>query len=181
MKPPARRNKKALKTVKKKALKTVKKKALPGHSAVLADICAEVMPDSERDGLDWTNSESRALPAENEVMVPFGWKVLVMPMRRETISKGGILIPQVVQDTDMYLNYIGRIVALGPLAFRHAKYSDMGLTREQEYKRGDWVIYPIYQYARIDFKGTKLIILNDDSFLGHVPEGGDPWSFKVER
>lgn len=158
-----------------------KGKSLAGHSANLADIHAEVLPDHERDALDWTNDASRKLPEPGEVMDPFGWKVLVMPMRRETVSRGGILIPQVVQDTDMYLNYIGRIVALGPLAFKHAKYADMGLRPEDQYKRGDWVVYPIYQYARIDFKGTKLILLNDDSFLGRVPEGVSPWDFKVER
>lgn len=158
-------------------------KALAGHSIDLKTMESEygiVMEDAQ-DAIDWVNDERVKLPAENDVMRPFAWKVLVMPMRPATISKGGILIPQVRQDTDQYLNYIGRVVALGPLAYKHPKWAGMGLQPGDAPKRGDWVIYPIYQYARIDFRGRKLILLNDDSFLGVVPEGVSPWDFKLER
>lgn len=169
------------KTAKRKKARKATGKALPGHSAMLEDLGVEFMGDADRDALDWTNNESRKLPEPGEVLEPFGWKILVMPMRRESITKGGIILAQVTQDTDMYLNYIGRIVAVGPLAYRHSKYADMGLAEKDYYQRGDWVVYPIYQYARIDFKGVKLILLNDDSFLGRLPEGVSPWDFKVER
>lgn len=131
--------------------------------------------------VDWANPEDRPLPPEGEILVPFGWKMLVMPMRPKMVSKGGILIPQVAQDGDQYLNYVGRVVALGSLCFKHAKFREMGLTESDKPKRGTWVVYPIYQYQRIDFKGTKLILLNDDSFLATVPEGVSPWDFKLER
>ena len=90
-------------------------------------------------------------------------------------------MPQVRVETDQYLNYVGRIVTVGPLVYRHSKYAGMGMEEHHRYKRGDWVVYPIYQYQRIDFKGIKLILLNDDSFLGRVPEGVSPWDFKLER
>lgn len=130
---------------------------------------------------EWTNEETAELPAENSFIEPFGWKILVMPMRPKAVSKGGILIPQVRQEQDQYLNYVGRVVALGPLAYKHSKYANMGMTEAHRYKRGDWVVYPVYQYQRIDFKGIKLVLMNDDSFLGRVPEGVSPWDFKLER
>lgn len=156
-------------------------KALAGHSADLSSIGVDIVDTSEQDRLDWTNDEMKALPKPGEVIVPFGWKILVMPMRQRSVTKGGILIPQTRQDTDQYLNYVGRIVALGSLAFKHSKYAAMGLGAGDIPKVGDWLIYPIYQYARIDFKGTKLILLNDDSFLATVPKGVSPWDFKLER
>lgn len=135
----------------------------------------------EQDAIDWTNDETRPLPEIGEVCEPWGWKILVMPMRPRSVSKGGILIPQTRQEIDLYLNYVGRVVALGPLAYKHQKYADMGMAEADKLKRGDWVLYPIYQYTRLDFRGTKLILLNDDSFVGRIPQGVSPWDFKLER
>ena len=142
---------------------------------------AEFATTSELDAMDWSNPASRALPGENEVLKPFGWRMLIMPMRPESKSAGGIIIPQVRQDTDQYLNYCGRIVSMGSLCFKHPKWGNMGMTEADRPKVGDWIVYPIYQYQRIDFKGVKLIILNDDSFIATVPEGVSPWDFKLER
>jgi len=154
--------------------------ALPGHSARLDSVGADILDDGELDALDWTNDETKHLPGEEEVIKPFGWRILVMPMRPRKMI-GSIIVPITRQETDQYLNYVGRVVALGPLCFKHNKYAQMGLMPEDVPKRGDWIIYPIYQYARIDFRGTKLILLNDDSFIATVPKGVSPWDFKLER
>jgi co-chaperonin GroES (HSP10) len=157
-------------------------KAIAGMSAELESIGVDLLnSNDELDRLDWTNDETKTLPDEKDLIEPFGWKILVMPMRPRSVTKGGILIPQTRQDTDQYLNYVGRIAALGPLCWKLPRYGAMGMTDEHKWKRGDWIIYPIYQYARIDFKGTKLILLNDDSGLARVPKGVSPWDFKLER
>lgn len=154
-------------------------KALPGHSAELEDL--GVMDIGEADALDWTNDERVALPDLNKIIVPFLWKILVMPMRPRPVTKGGILIPQTRQDADQYLTYVGRIVALGPLCYKHPKFKGMGITKADVPRRGDWMLYGVNSYQRIDFKGAKLILLNDDSFLAKVPKGVSPWDFKLER
>lgn len=152
------------------------------ESTLLAATGAQFAGDAQMDQMDWTNPESRSLPGENEVIRPFGWRLLVMPMRPEAKSKGGILIPQVRQDTDQYLNYVGRIISLGPLCFRHPKWSNQGFEFDtMAPRRGDWILYNINQYTRIDYRGTKLIILNDDAFAATVPDGVSPWDFKIER
>jgi co-chaperonin GroES (HSP10) len=158
-------------------------KALAGHSLDLKTLEESygIVHSSDQDAIDWVNDEKTPLPDPGTLIAPFGWKILVMPMRPAMVSKGGIIIPQVRQDTDQYLNYIGRIVSMGPLAYKQRRWADMGLKPEHEPKIGDWVIYPIYQYARIDFKGRKLILLNDDSFLAIVPKGVSPWDFRLER
>lgn len=145
----------------------------------LTEIGVEFADDA--DAVNWSNEEDRALPAASKVIEPWGWKVLVMPVRARAVSRGGIIIPQVKQEIDQYLNYVGRIVALGPMAYKAEKYRAMGQRAKDIPKRGDWMIYPIYQYQRIDFRGTKLILLNDDSFLGRIPKGVSPWDFKLEK
>jgi co-chaperonin GroES (HSP10) len=158
-------------------------KAVAGHSLDMKTLedSYGIVDANDQDEIDWVNDEHRELPPEEKLIRPFGWKLLVMPMRPAMISKGGIIIPQVRQDTDQYLSYVGRIVSMGTLAFKHPKWSNMGFRPEDAPRRGDWIIYPIYQYQRIDFRGTKLILLNDDSFLATVPEGVSPWDFKLER
>lgn len=156
-------------------------KALAGHSAELESIGVDMRDLGEMDALDWTNDEQKGMPDEGAVIQPFAWKILIMPMRQRAISTGGIIIPQTRQEVDAYLNYIGRVVALGPAAYKHPKWAAMGAKLEDMPQRGDWVVYPISQYQRIDFKGTKLILLNDDSFLARVPKGVSPWDFKLER
>lgn len=181
----ARTNKKTEGKVRqaKAAVAKAGEKALEGHSLDLKTLQDNygIVHENEQDAIDWVNDERVPLPNPATLVTPFGWKILVMPMRPATISKGGILIPQVRQDTDQYLNYVGRVVALGPLAYKATRWASMGLKLEHTPQIGDWVLYPIYQYARIDFKGRKLILLNDDSFLGIIPKGVNPWDFKLER
>lgn len=135
----------------------------------------------EADEKPWINEEGTQLPKEGEVVIPFGWQVLVMPVQARAKSAGGIIIPEMSQAKEQYLAYCGQIVALGPLAYKHQKYIDMGITDADKPHRGEWWLFPQYHYHRIDFKGVKLLALNDDSFIGRVPDGVSPWDFKIER
>jgi hypothetical protein len=134
-------------------------------------------------GLDWTNDERTPLPDPEGVVRVFGWRILVMPLRPAMVSEGGILIPQVRQELDEYLTYVGRIVALGPLAYKHQKYAEMGLTQADIPKRGEWWLYPLNSYQRMKWKDTRLIVMNDETLLGRIPteKGANPWDFKLER
>lgn len=129
----------------------------------------------------WVNESGTALPKEGEVLLPFAWQILVMPVQPPAKSAGGIIFADVTRAKDEYLAYVGQIVALGPLAYKHQKYQDMGMTPADMPKRGEWWLFPQYHYHRIDFRGTKLLALNDDSFIGRVPDGVSPWDFKIER
>jgi co-chaperonin GroES (HSP10) len=147
----------------------------------LASIGVEFADKSDADSMDWTNDEKTKLP--KDIMVPFGWKVLVAPMRQAAKTKGGIIIPFTRMETDEYLNYRGRIVAIGTLAWKAARYADMGMTEKDKPKVGDWMLFPLNSYQRLDFKGIKLVVMNDDAFLGRIPveKGVSPWHFKLER
>lgn len=118
-----------------------------------------------------------------ELPRPTLWHVLVMPRQPRKVSEGGILIPAQAQDVEQYQNYIGEIVAMGPLAGKNDKFLNpewsgwskrVGLMnfiagnyvepRRYFYapKVGDWVIYGKYAGMAKTFKGTRFLTINDD-------------------
>ena len=123
------------------------------------------MSDMET-GQDWTN-EDVPRPAEfwNELPRPVLWRILVMPVKPKEISKGGIVIPREAQDAQGHLNYVGKVVSTGALAFKSDKFAG----EDGFPKVGDYVLYSRYAGQQMTYRGTKLLIVNDDEILGVVP------------
>lgn len=116
---------------------------------------------------EWAN-EDREYPEGfwDGLPKPILWRLLVMPVKPKEKSKGGIVIPVQAQDAQRYLNYIGRVVACGELAFKTERFEgDSHLP-----KLGDYVVYSRYTGQPMTYKGVKLLILNDDEVLGTVPD-----------
>lgn len=99
------------------------------------------------------------------------WRILVMPAVPEKVSQGGILLTDGAVETQKHLTYLGRVLALGPLAFK-----DKRLEGEEPPKQGDYVAFGKYAGQAMIYKGTKLLLLNDDELLASVP---DPSLLKV--
>lgn len=115
---------------------------------------------------EWINEDVEH-PKEfwEELPKPILWRLLVMPIKPKEVSKGGIVIPTAAQDAQGHLNYIGKIVAMGALAFKSEKYEgETGFP-----KLGDYVLYSRYAGQQMKYRGTKLLIVNDDEILGRVP------------
>lgn len=115
------------------------------------------MTISEETG--WLNDEDAALP--EDLPEPMYWRLLVMPVRPRKVSRGGILIAESAMEAEGHLNYIGKVVAMGGCCGKHKKYE--GETKEV--KVGSWVIYSRYAGQRIEYKGVKLLFINDDEVL----------------
>ena len=75
-------------------------------------------------------------PIPEKLPEPWGWRMFVMPVQIKKISKGGIIFASQSVDAQMWLHAIGRVVALGPLCFRHQRYTAMGMTDEMKPKVG---------------------------------------------
>lgn len=113
---------------------------------------------------------------------PLLWRVLICPVQPRKLSKGGIALPDAVQDGEEHLNYIGRVVSLGPLAGKSAKFEnpewegpyspDIRARMPSQYlwsvKEGDIVVYGRYAGQRMEWKGVKLVEVNDDEILAVV-------------
>jgi co-chaperonin GroES (HSP10) len=123
---------------------------------------------------DWANDEEIELP--KDLPQPTLWRVLVVPVQPRRMSRGGIALPSQASDAEGYLNYIGRIAALGPLAGKNEKFRVPGSALEQyawDFQVGDWVVYGRYAGQRMEKQGVKLVLVNDDEILAKVqgPEG----------
>ena len=127
---------------------------------------------SDEDLGEWLNVEDIALTPEfmKDLVVPCKWLVMVMPLKPQEVSKGGIVIPQSNQAAQSILNTVGRVIALGPTAGLSPRLGGDETKPHPEFpKVGDFVLYGRYAGQKVVFKGVKMLVLNDDELLGKVP------------
>jgi chaperonin GroES len=87
---------------------------------------------------------------------PLGERVLVKPMAREEVTKGGIVLPDTVKEKPQE----GEVMAVGP-----GKRSEKGEYVPMELKVGDIVIYAKYGGTEIKLDGEDYIILRESDIL----------------
>jgi len=87
---------------------------------------------------------------------PLADRVVVKPLTKEEVTKGGILIPDTAKEKPQE----GEIVAVGP-----GKLGEDGKRIEMEVKKGDRVIYA--KYAGLEWKhdGEEYLILRESDIL----------------
>ena len=101
-----------------------------------------------------------------------GYHVLVRPVSIKQETKGGILLPDSTREDMAYLTTVGKVVAIGDLA-----YAD-----EEKFNKGPWckiddyVCYGKHTGQKIKYKGIKYILLYDDQIIMRVesPKNLDP-------
>jgi len=87
---------------------------------------------------------------------PLADRVVVKPLTKEEVTKGGILIPDTAKEKPQE----GEIIAVGP-----GKMGEDGKRIEMEIKKGDRVIYA--KYAGMEWKhdGEEYLILRESDIL----------------
>ena len=101
-----------------------------------------------------------------------GFHVLVRPSSVKNKTKGGIFIPDSTKDDMSYLTTVGRVIALGDLA-----YKDL-----EKFPNGDWcgvgdyVCYGKHAGTKLYYQNVKLLLLFDDQVIMRVrdPKDLDP-------
>ena len=107
------------------------------------------------------SSETAKLP------VPTGWRILIMPYTPPKISKGGIELPDEVNERERVAVNVGLVMAGGPLAYKdEKKFSG----QEPWCKEKDWVLFGKYAGSRFKIDGGELRLLNDDEILAVVED-----------
>lgn len=87
---------------------------------------------------------------------PLGDRVIVKPIPREEMTKGGIYIP----DTAKEKPQDGEVVAVGP-----GKVGDDGKRQPMEVKKGDRVVYAKYAGTELKEDDDEYIILRESDIL----------------
>ena len=87
---------------------------------------------------------------------PLADRLVVKPIEREEVTKGGIVLPDTVKEKPQE----GEIMAVGP-----GKLSDDGKRIAMEVKVGDRVIYAKYGGTEIKIEDEELVILRESDIL----------------
>ena len=139
---------------------------------------------------DWITEEEREDPKPLPRVV--GWNVLVRPLAIRRKTKGGIHLPDKMRDDLQQVTTVGRVLAVGPLAFQR---KDMYQRRQREiplgedktnyeeyfefspwYGVGDFVTYARYAGVKYVYRGVKLILMqeNEVQMVINSPNDVDP-------
>jgi len=87
---------------------------------------------------------------------PLADRVVVKPIERETVSRGGIVLPDTAKEKPQE----GKVVAVG-----EGRLSDDGKRLPMDVKVGDIVIYAKYGGTEIKINDEELIILRESDIL----------------
>ena len=115
---------------------------------------------------------------EEDVKDPFplpdmpGYTVLIRPISVKSKTKGGILLPDSTKDDISYLTTVGKVLAVGDLAYKDKPKFPKG----DWCKVGDYVCYGKHAGTKLIYKGIKLLLLYDDQVMMRVdsPKDLDP-------
>jgi chaperonin GroES len=91
-----------------------------------------------------------------EKIEPLGDRVVLKPIPREEMSKGGVILPDTVKEKPQE----GEVIAVGP-----GRLSEDGTRIAMELKRGDRVIYARYAGTELKLDDEELVILRESDIL----------------
>ena len=87
---------------------------------------------------------------------PLADRLVVKPMEREEVTKGGIVLPDTVKERPQE----GEVVAAGP-----GRMTDDGKRIAMDVKVGDIVMYAKYGGTEVKVDGEELMILRESDIL----------------
>jgi len=87
---------------------------------------------------------------------PLGDRVVIIPLPKEEVSKGGIVLPDTVKEKPQE----GKIIAVGP-----GKLSEDGKRMVMEVKVGDKVIYSKYAGTEFKLDDEEVVIMRESDIL----------------
>jgi|TARA_A100000171_G_scaffold36580_2_gene35309 co-chaperonin GroES (HSP10) len=154
---------------------------VPEH--VAASLAAEdTAKESKKDGPSLENAyveeSNRVLDPslldkslKERLPTPTGWRILVMPYQGQSITEGGIYIPDEIRQREQLATVVAYVLKVGPLAYKDpAKFGDWV---EPWCKEGEWVCIGRYAGSRFKIDGGEIRIINDDEVIATILEPGD--------
>jgi len=87
---------------------------------------------------------------------PLGDRILVKPLAKEEVSRGGIVLPDTVKEKPQE----GEVIAVGS-----GKRSEKGDIIPMDVKTGDIVLYAKYGGTEIKLEGEDYMILRESDIL----------------
>ena len=139
------------------------KKEVPKHKNALEEKYKEQKVESvEEKRVDETNVAN----IQDELPIPSGWRILVLPFTPKEKTKGGIIIAQESLDKARIATNCGYVVKMGPMAYGDKEKFPTGPWCKEK----DWVIFARYAGSRLPIEGGEVRLLNDDEVLGTIKD-----------
>ena len=118
--------------------------------------------------------------APGDYPVPTGYRLLIEPIKIEETTASGLVLPAQAVEAKEHLRSIGRVIAMGPLAYQHEKFQveqdGAGPPVPQAWcKVGDFVAYATYSGHEIRVRNkaggyTAVRLINDDEVMAVIPD-----------
>ena len=90
---------------------------------------------------------------------PLADRVIVKPIEKEEVTKGGLVIPDTVKERPQE----GVVIAIGP-----GRLSEDGKRVPIEVKKGDRVIYARYAGIELKYEDEDYLVLRESDILAKV-------------
>ena len=120
----------------------------------------------------WISGEETEVSDPSPLPIIPGFHILIRPVSIKTKTKGGILLPDSTKDDMAYLTTVGKVLAVGDLAYQDTTKFGNGPWCTV----GDYVCYGKHTGVKMVYKRVKLILLFDDQIMLKVenPKDLDP-------
>ena len=101
------------------------------------------------------------MAAKSVKLEPLADRMVVKPIAREEVTKGGIVLPDTAKEKPQE----GEVLAVGP-----GRMSDDGVRIPMDIKKGDVVLYSKYGGTEVKVEDEELIILRESDILAKKPK-----------
>jgi co-chaperonin GroES (HSP10) len=122
-----------------------------------------------------------AFPATEAGIKPFGSRVLVQIRTPKKTSSGGIILNTDTKDTEKWNTQVGKVIALGPLAFKNRNtmesWPEGAWCTEGEFVRVAKYGGDRWEVTLPNGESAMFVIFNDLDIMGQVL--GDPLAIKA--
>lgn len=106
-----------------------------------------------------------------------GWRIIIAPVKIQEQTAGGILLTTDTQKLAETTRFIGKVISMGPLCYKHEKFKHHPSqdTPQPWCKVGDVVSVSSYAGSKIPMKHEdgeefSLKIINDDEVLSVITD-----------
>jgi co-chaperonin GroES (HSP10) len=129
----------------------------------------------------YENAMKEAFPATEAGIKPFGSRVLVQIRTPKKTSSGGIILNTDTKDTEKWNTQVGKVIALGPLAFKNRNtmesWPEGAWCTEGEFVRVAKYGGDRWEVTLPNGESAMFVIFNDLDIMGQVL--GDPLAIKA--
>ena len=115
------------------------------------------------------NKENDTRPESAKVPQPTGWRIVVLPHKGTSTTKGGVHLTDKTVDSTQLTSVVALVLETGPDAYADKEKFPHG----PWCKKGDWVVFARYAGSRVPIEGGEIRILNDDEILAKVDDPKD--------